>query len=92
MPVSRRQHGELLPLPGPGAGDLPLAQLGIEDEALAQWLDQISRLYHFPWRDYAAGLAPFTQTDPIPTEDSPYSAFDANPVNDTDETGGMWGN
>jgi hypothetical protein len=66
----------------------PLARLGIEDDALAEWLDQI-QLYHFPWRDYAAGLAVFTQTDPVPTEDSLYSAFAANPVNSTDETGGM---
>jgi hypothetical protein len=68
----------------------PLARLGIEDDALAEWLDQI-QLYHFPWRDYAAGLAAFTQTDPVPTEDSLYSAFAANPVNSTDETGGMIG-
>jgi RHS repeat-associated protein len=68
----------------------PLARLGIDD-ALGQWLDQI-QLYHFPWRDYAAGLATFTQTDPVRTEDSLYSAFGANPVNTTDETGGMIGN
>jgi RHS repeat-associated protein len=68
----------------------PLARLGIEDDGLAQWLDQI-QLYHFPWRDYGAGLAAFTQTDPVPTEDSLYSAFAANPVNSTDETGGMLG-
>jgi hypothetical protein len=66
----------------------PLAKLGIENDALARWLDQIG-LYHFPWRDYAAGLASFTQTDPIPTEDSLYAALRANPVNFTDETGGM---
>jgi hypothetical protein len=66
----------------------PLARLGIEDDALAQWLDEI-QLYHFPWRDYGAGFAAFTQTDPVPTEDSLYSAFAANPVNSTDETGGM---
>jgi RHS repeat-associated protein len=68
----------------------PLAKLGIEDDALAQWLDQI-QLYHFPWRDYAAGLAAFTQSDPVPTEDSLYAALGANPVNYTDETGGMIG-
>jgi RHS repeat-associated protein len=68
----------------------PLATLGIDNNALAQWLDQL-QLYHFPWRDYAAGLASFTQTDPIPTQDSLYSAFAANPVNFTDETGGMLG-
>lgn len=68
----------------------PLAKLGIEDEELAQWLDRI-QLYHFPWRDYAAGLAAFIQTDPIPMEDSLYSALGANPVNYTDETGGMLG-
>src|SRR5687768_9813733 len=56
----------------------PLAKLGIESDALAAWLDQIA-LYHYPWRDYAAGLAAFTQTDPIPTEDSLYSALGANP-------------
>jgi RHS repeat-associated protein len=66
----------------------PLARLGIEDYALAEWLDEI-QLYHFPWRDYAAGLAAFTQTDPVPTEDSLYRAFAANPVNSADETGGM---
>jgi RHS repeat-associated protein len=69
----------------------PLAKLGIDNNDLAQWLDDL-QLYHFPWRDYAAGLASFTQTDPIPTEDSLYSAFAANPVNFTDETGGMLGN
>jgi RHS repeat-associated protein len=67
----------------------PLAKLGIDNDALGQWLDAI-QLYHFPWRDYAAGLASFTQTDPIPTDDSLYSAFAANPVNFTDETGGMF--
>jgi hypothetical protein len=67
----------------------PLPKLGIEDNALAAWLDQL-QLYHFPWRDYAAGLTAFTQTDPIPTQDSLYAAFAANPVNLTDETGGMW--
>jgi RHS repeat-associated protein len=67
----------------------PLAKLGIEDVALAQWLDQI-QLYHFPWRDYAAGLASFTQTNPIPRDDSLYAALGANPVNYTDETGGMF--
>jgi hypothetical protein len=68
----------------------PLAQLSIDNGALAAWLDQL-QLYHFPWRDYAAGLAAFTQTDPIPTEDSLYAALGANPVNNTDETGGMLG-
>jgi hypothetical protein len=66
----------------------PLSKLGIEDSALAAWLDQIE-LYHFPWRDYAAGFAVFAQTDPIPKEDSPYRAFGANPANFTDPTGGM---
>jgi RHS repeat-associated protein len=68
----------------------PLAKLGIENEALGTWLDQI-QLYRFPWRDYAAGLAAFMQTDPVPAGDSLYAAFDANPVNFTDETGGMVG-
>jgi RHS repeat-associated protein len=66
----------------------PLVKLGIADDALAQWLDRIE-LYHFPWRDYAAGLAAFSQTDPVPTEDSLYAALGADPVNFTDETGGM---
>ena len=66
----------------------PLARLDIDHDALASWLDQI-QLYHFPWRDYAAGLAAFTQTDPIPRDDSLYAALGANPVNYTDETGGM---
>jgi RHS repeat-associated protein len=66
----------------------PLVKLGIKDGALAQWLDEI-QLYHFPWRDYAAGMATFTETDPIPTQDSLYAALAANPVNVTDETGGM---
>jgi RHS repeat-associated protein len=67
----------------------PLAKLGISDSALAQWLDQL-QLYHFPWRDYAAGLAAFSQTDPVPRDDSLYAALGANPVNYTDETGGMF--
>jgi RHS repeat-associated protein len=67
----------------------PLAKLGISDSALAQWLDSL-QLYHFPWRDYGAGLASFTQTDPIPRDDSLYAALGANPVNYTDETGGMF--
>ncbi len=58
----------------------PLARLGIENDALSQWLDRIE-LYHFPWRDYAAGLAAFAETDPIPTENSLYAALGANPVN-----------
>jgi hypothetical protein len=66
----------------------PLAKLGIDDDALAAWLDQI-QLYHFPWRDYGAGLAALTETDPIPTQDSLYAAFGANPVNYADPTGGM---
>ena len=66
----------------------PLARLGIEDEALAQWLDRIE-LYHFPWRDYAAGLAAFAETDPVPTENSLYAALGANPVNFIDPSGGM---
>jgi RHS repeat-associated protein len=66
----------------------PLARLGIDDPSLAQWLDEI-QLYHFPWRDYAAGFAAFTETDPVPTEDSLYAALGANPVNITDETGGI---
>jgi RHS repeat-associated protein len=66
----------------------PLAKLGIDDDGLGQWLDRL-QLYHFPWRDYAAGLAAFMQTDPIPTEDSLYSAFAADPANVTDETGGI---
>jgi hypothetical protein len=66
----------------------PLAELGIDDPSLAAWLDQF-QLYHFPWRDYAAGLLAFTETDPIPTEDSLYAALGASPVNVTDETGGM---
>ena len=37
----------------------PLARLGIDNDALASWLDQI-QLYQFPWRDYAAGLTAFT--------------------------------
>jgi hypothetical protein len=69
----------------------PLAKLGIEDEALASWLDRID-LYHFPWRHYAAGLTTFIETDPVPTEDSLYAALGANPVNITDETGGMMNN
>jgi RHS repeat-associated protein len=69
----------------------PLARLGIDDPSLAQWLDEI-QLYHFPWRDYAAGFAAFTETDPVPTEDSLYAALGANPVNITDETGGMMNN
>ena len=47
------------------------------------------QLYHFPGRDDAAGLAAFAETDPIPTENSLYAALGANPVNYTDETGGM---
>ena len=66
----------------------PLAKLGVGNPALAQWLDRIA-LYHFPWRDYAAGLAAFAETDPVPTQDSLYAALGANPVNVTDETGGM---
>jgi hypothetical protein len=66
----------------------PLTKLGISDSALAAWLDQVE-LYHFPWRDYAAGLATFQQIDPIPAEDSLYRAFGSNPVNFTDPTGGM---
>jgi hypothetical protein len=66
----------------------PLSKLGIDDDALSAWLDQL-QFYHFPWRDYAAGLAAFLETDPIPTEDSPYAAFAADPANVTDETGGM---
>jgi hypothetical protein len=69
----------------------PLSKLGIEDDALATWLDQL-QLYHFPWRDYASGLAVFTQTDPVPADDSLYAALGANPVNHTDETGGMMNN
>jgi hypothetical protein len=61
---------------------------GIDDPSLAAWLDQI-QLYHFPWRDYATGLAAFTETDPFPTPESLYSALTANPVNVTDETGGI---
>jgi RHS repeat-associated protein len=66
----------------------PLAKLGIANDGLAQWLDRIE-LYHFPWRDYAPGLAAFGQTDPVPTDDSLYAALRANPVNVTDETGGI---
>jgi hypothetical protein len=66
----------------------PLAKLGIDNEALASWLGEI-QLYHYPWRDYGAGLAVFTETDPIPRDDSLYAALGANPVNNTDETGGM---
>jgi hypothetical protein len=66
----------------------PLANLKIEDESLAAWLDGI-QLYHYPLRDYAAGLSVFLETDPFPTEDSLYAAFGANPANYTDPSGGM---
>jgi hypothetical protein len=66
----------------------PLATLNIEDSDLASFLDQL-QLYHYPLRDYASGLASFLETDPIPTQDSPYQAFAANPVNFTDPTGAM---
>jgi hypothetical protein len=66
----------------------PLAALDIDDSALAGFLDRIG-LYRFPLRDYAAGLTAFLATDPIPSEDSPYRAFAANPVNFTDPSGGM---
>ncbi|HYN00312.1 MAG TPA: RHS repeat-associated core domain-containing protein [Aestuariivirgaceae bacterium] len=66
----------------------PLQTLDIDDSALAGFLDRIG-LYHFPLRDYASGLSAFLQTDPIPTEDSPYRAFAANPVNFTDPSGGI---
>ena len=66
----------------------PLSALGIEDTALAAWLDNI-QLYHFPHRDYASGLAAFLQTDPLPSADSLYAAFAANPANFTDDTGAV---
>jgi hypothetical protein len=40
-------------------------------------------------RDYASGLAAFLQTDPIPSEDSPYAAFGADPANFGDDKGAM---
>ncbi|HKG73387.1 MAG TPA: hypothetical protein VKA79_04035, partial [Aestuariivirgaceae bacterium] len=66
----------------------PLGTLNIEDSALAAWLDEL-QLYHFPLRDYASGLAAFLQTDPIPSEDSLYAAFGANPANFGDDNGAM---
>jgi hypothetical protein len=66
----------------------PLGTLRIDDDALAAWLDDV-QLYHFPLRDYAAGLAAFLQTDPIPSEDSLYAAFGANPANFGDVNGAM---
>ena len=66
----------------------PLGTLNIADSALAAWLDEL-QLYHFPLRDYASGLAAFMQTDPIPTEDSLYAAFGANPANFGDDNGAM---
>jgi hypothetical protein len=66
----------------------PLRTLKIEDSSLARWLDEL-QLYHFPLRDYASGLAAFLQTDPIPSEDSLYAAFGANPANFGDDNGAM---
>jgi hypothetical protein len=66
----------------------PLAELGINDAQLAAWINRL-QLYHFPHRDYSAGVAAFLQTDPVPKEDSLYRAFAANPANFTDETGAV---
>lgn len=67
----------------------PLSTLEIDDSALARWLDEL-QLYHFPLRDYASGLAAFLQTDPFPSEDSPYAAFGADPANFGDDKGAMF--
>ncbi|HEY7748394.1 MAG TPA: hypothetical protein VH933_06935, partial [Aestuariivirgaceae bacterium] len=66
----------------------PLETLNIENSSLAAFLDHL-QLYHYPLRDYAAGLAAFLQTDPVPAHDSPYQPFAANPVNFTDPTGAV---
>jgi RHS repeat-associated protein len=64
----------------------PLSSLGIEDTALEEWLDQV-QLYHFPYREYSAGLAIFLSHDPAQQSISPYAAFAANPANFWDMSG-----
>jgi RHS repeat-associated protein len=66
----------------------PLNTLNIEDQALESWLDEL-QLYHFPYREYSAGLAIFLSHDPAGQSISPYAAFGANPANITDPTGAV---
>jgi RHS repeat-associated protein len=67
----------------------PLIALNIQDSALENWLDEL-QLYHFPYRDYSAGLGAFLSHDPAQQSVSPYSAFGANPANITDPTGAVF--
>ena len=67
----------------------PLSRLGIDDTALAAWLDDL-QLYHFHYREYAAGFAAFLSIDPAGQDASPYMAFGDNPVNAVDPDGGWW--
>ena len=67
----------------------PLSRLGIDDTALAGWLDDL-QLYHFHYREYAAGFAAFLSIDPAGQDASPYMAFGDNPVNAVDPDGGWW--
>ena len=67
----------------------PLSRLGIDDTALAGWLDDL-QLYHFHFREYAAGFAAFLSIDPAGQDASPYMAFGDNPANAVDPDGGWW--
>jgi hypothetical protein len=73
---------------GQEAEIFPLSALNISDEALESWLDEL-QLYHFPYREYSAGLAIFLSHDPARQSISPYAAFGANPANFTDPTGAV---
>jgi hypothetical protein len=66
----------------------PLAALNIQDEGLETWLGEI-QLYHYPYREYVAGLAVFLSQDPVRQSVSPYSAFGSNPANFWDPTGSV---
>jgi RHS repeat-associated protein len=66
----------------------PLAALNITDGSLGAWLDEL-QLYHFPYREYSAGLAIFMSQDPARQSVSPYSAFGANPANIGDPSGAI---
>ncbi|MFF6984350.1 RHS repeat-associated core domain-containing protein [Streptomyces sp. NPDC008343] len=63
----------------------------VSTTSLATWLDQIS-LYHYPYREYLAGLAQFTSPDPARSSDSPYAAFAGDPINNIDPDGLMVAN
>ncbi|HJT91694.1 MAG TPA: hypothetical protein VJ777_07080, partial [Mycobacterium sp.] len=67
----------------------PLSRLGIDDTALAAWLDDM-QLYHFHYREYGAGLGAFLAIDPAGQDSSPYMAFGGNPANAVDPDGGWW--